>query len=138
MDRMTKAKRLPALPKGVVKPAIVTGLEALGRGHDLNKYLTMLKALQPLGPELLAQYLNAGDFISRVATSLGIDSAGMIKSQEEMQAEQQQAQQAQQMQMMGELAGKAAPSMIKGLSDKASRTDEAAMAAQAPEAAPQQ
>ena len=138
MDRMTKAKRLPALPKGVVKPAIVTGLEALGRGHDLNKYLTMLKALQPLGPELLAQYLNAGDFISRVATSLGIDSAGMIKSQAEMQAEQQQAQQAQQMQMMGELAGKAAPSMIKGMSDKAARTDEAAMAAQAPEAAPQQ
>lgn len=121
MDRMTKAKRLPALPKGVVQPAIVTGLEALGRGHDLTKYAHLLQALQPLGPQVLAQFLNAGDYISRVATSLGIDPAGLVKSQEQMAQETQQGQQQAQMQQMGELAGKIGPSVVKGISDKAAR-----------------
>lgn len=119
MDRMTKQKRLPALPKGVVKPAIVTGLEALGRGHDLNKYNMLLKALQPLGPEVLAKYMNPGDYISRVSTSLGIDPKGLVKDDEQIAAEMQQMQQAQQMQMMADLAGKAAPNVVKGISDQA-------------------
>lgn len=132
MDRMTKAKRLPPLPKGVVKPAIVTGLEALGRGHDLNKYLTMLKALQPLGPEVLAQYMNAGDYISRVATSLGIDPGGLVKSQEQIDQEMQMAQQQQMMQMGGELAGKLGPSVVKGISDQAMQANDMAAAQAAP------
>jgi hypothetical protein len=132
MDRMTKAKRLPALPKGVVKPAIVTGLEALGRGHDLNKYLTMLKALQPLGPEVLAQYMNPGDYISRVATSLGIDPAGLVKSQEEIDQQMQLAQQQQMMQMGGELAGKLGPSVVKGISDQQMQANDQAAAQAAP------
>lgn len=117
MDRMTKQKKLPKLPKGIVQPAIVTGLEALGRGHDLNKYQMLLKALQPLGPEVLAKYMNPGDYISRVATSLGIDSKGLVKTDEEIAAQEQQMQQAQQMQSMQDIAGKAAPSIVKGLSD---------------------
>jgi len=119
IDRMTKAKKLPALPKGVVKPAIVTGLEALGRGHDLNKYLTMLKALQPLGPEVLARHMNPGDFISRIATSLGIDAAGLVKSDEQIAQETQQAQQQQMMQQMMDIGGSAAPQIVKGISDQA-------------------
>lgn len=132
MDRMTKAKKLPALPKGVVKPAIVTGLEALGRGHDLNKYLTMMKALQPLGEQVLAQYLNPGDYISRVATSLGVDPAGLVKSQEQMAQEQQQAQQQQMMQMGGELAGKLGPSVMKGISDQTMQANDMASQQAAP------
>ncbi len=132
MDRMTKQKKLPALPKGVVKPAIVTGLEALGRGHDLNKYLTMLKALQPLGPEVLAQYMNPGDYISRVATSLGIDPAGLVKSQAEIDQMTQMAQQQQMVQMGGELAGKLGPSVVKGISDQAMQANDMAAAAPAP------
>jgi len=119
MDRMTKQKKLPALPKGVVQPAIVTGLEALGRGHDLNKYSALLNALQPLGPEVLMKYMNPGDYISRIATSLGIDAKGLVKTDEEMAAEAQQAQQAQQMQMMSDMAGKAIPGAVKGIADQA-------------------
>jgi len=73
MDRMTRQKRLPPLPKGVVKPEIVTGLEALGRGHDLNRYLTLMQVLQPLGPQVIAQYIRPNQYIRLVATSLGID-----------------------------------------------------------------
>jgi hypothetical protein len=132
MDRMTKQKKLPPLPKGVVKPAIVTGLEALGRGHDLNKYLTMLKALQPLGPEVLAQYMNPGDYISRVATSLGIDPGGLVKSQQEIDQQMQMAQQQQMMQMGGELAGKLGPSVVKGISDQAMQANEMSAAPPVP------
>lgn len=118
IDRMTKSKRLPALPKGVVKPVIVTGLEALGRGHDLNKYNMLLRAVQPLGPEVLAKYMNPGDYISRVATSLGIDASGLVKTDEQIAQEAAQAQQAQQAQMMSDMAGKAIPNAVKALGDR--------------------
>ena len=132
MDRMTKEKKLPALPKGVVKPAIVTGLEALGRGHDLNKYNMLMQALQPLGPQVLAQYMNAGDYISRVATSLGIDAAGLVKSQQEIDQQNQQAQQQQMMSQMMDIGGKAAPQVAKGIADHSLQANE--LAAQADQA----
>lgn len=119
MDRMTKQKRLPALPKGVVKPVIVTGLEALGRGHDLNKYQMMLQALQPLGPQVIAERLNVDDYIKRVGTSLGIDMDGLIKSAEQLAQEQQAAQAAQQQQQMAEMAKAGIPNAVKGVSDMA-------------------
>ena len=99
--RMTKKKKLPSLPKGVANPTIVTGLEALGRGHDMNKYQMFLQALAPLGPEAVGQFMNVYDYITRVGTALGIDMDGLIKSEEQLQQErQQQAQQMQQAQMM--------------------------------------
>jgi len=99
--RMTKKKKLPSLPKGVANPTIVTGLEALGRGHDMNKYQMFLQALAPLGPEAVAQFMNVNDYITRVGTALGIDMDGLIKSEEQLQQErQQQAQEMQQAQMM--------------------------------------
>lgn len=102
--RMTSAKKLPSLPEGVTQPVITTGLEALGRGHDLNKYDMFLKALAPLGPEVLAQYMNVGDYITRIGTSLGIDLDGLVKSQDQLAAEQEAAQQQQQMQQMMDMA----------------------------------
>ena len=89
--QMQKQKKVPQLPKGVVSPTIVTGLEALGRGHDLNKLSAMLDHLQPLGPEAIQKYMNVGDYITRVGTSLGMDMGGLIKSEEQMQQEEQQA-----------------------------------------------
>lgn len=124
MDRMTKAKKLPALPKGVIRPVIVTGLEALGRGQDLNKYVTLLKVIAPLGPDVLAKYMNPGDFISRAATSLGIDAGGLVKSADQITQEEAQMQQAAQQQMMADLAGKAAPNLVKAVGDGALQAGE--------------
>jgi len=129
MDRMTKQKKLPALPKGVVTPAIVTGVEALGRGHDLNKFNALMQALAPLGPQVIAQYMNPGDYINRVGTSLGIDMMGLVKSPEQIAQEQQQAQQAQQQQMMMDLAGKAVPGAVKGIADGSLQAGQAAQEA---------
>lgn len=119
MDRMTKEKRLPALPKGVVKPVIVTGLEALGRGQDLQKLTMLMKAVEPLGPQVLAQYMNPGDYIKRAATALGIDAGGLVKSEQQMQQELQAQQQQQMMQMGADMAGKAIPNAVKAMGDQA-------------------
>ena len=53
MERMSKEKRLPKLPKDIVKPTIVTGVEALGRGNDLQK----LDYLQELIKSLVLKQL---------------------------------------------------------------------------------
>lgn len=112
MDVMNKQKKLPKLPKDVVKPVIVTGVEALGRGNDLQKLdLFLAGAAQVVGPEAVSQYVNVGEYFKRRAASLGIKTNGLVKSQEEMQAEAQQMQQAA-------LMEKAAPQGVKALSDQ--------------------
>jgi hypothetical protein len=121
MHKMQKEKKIPELPDEGLKPLIVTGVEALGRGEDLNKLGQFLQSLQPLGPEAM-QELNISDYIKRLAGSLGIDTEGLVRSEEQKQAEAQQAeaQQAQMMnqQMMGKLAEKATPEMVKGMSQE--------------------
>lgn len=101
-ERMQSARKVPGLPEGTASPAIVTGIDALGRGHDLRNLDAFLAgAAQTIGPEQLASYLNVGEYLKRRAASLGIDDSGLIKTQEELQAEQQAAQQAQMMAQMG-------------------------------------
>ena len=58
MARMSKERRLPKLPKDIVKPTIVTGVEALGRGNDLQKLdLFLAGANQIVGPQAVAEYV---------------------------------------------------------------------------------
>ena len=83
--------KLPKLPKGI-NPIIVTGLEALGRGHDLQKLDTWLSgAVQMLGPQVM-QRVNVEEYLARRALGLGIELDGLLISQEELDAQQQQAQ----------------------------------------------
>ena len=92
MWRLERQGKLPPLPKGVVRPAITTGLEALGRGHDQTKLNRFLATIMQLPPEMVAQYLNVAEFITRAGVSEGIDMAGLIRSQEEVAQAQEQAQ----------------------------------------------
>jgi len=106
MKRMGKEKKVPKLTtkgdKQVVRPVIVTGIEALGRGNDLNKMDEFIAGIgQLLGPEVLGQHVNIREYLDRRALALGIESDGLIKSEEEIQAQMQQQQQAQMMQQMG-------------------------------------
>jgi hypothetical protein len=81
---------------------IITGLEALGRGHDLNKLDVFISGLtSTLGPEIVAQYLNLEDYIARRAAAIGVDTKGLIKTKEEIEAAQQQAQQQAMMAQFG-------------------------------------
>ena len=116
MAVMKDNKRVPKLPKDIVNPVIITGVEALGRGHDLQRLdLFLAGATQVVGAEAVAQHLNVGEYFSRRATALGIKTTGLVKSSEELQAEQQQQQQALQQQQMMQSVG--AP-VIKAASDQ--------------------
>lgn len=108
MALMQKNGKLPTLPNDKIKPMLSTGLEALGRGHDLQKLQTLIGILQPFGEPALAD-LNMPDFISRCGTAIGIDMSGLVKSPEQKAQEQQAAQQQQQQQMMMETMKSAAP-----------------------------
>ena len=111
---MEKSKKLPSMPKGMIKPTIVTGLEALGRGNDRTKLVLFLQTLQQnLGSETIGQYVNLSEAIKRLATADGIETKGLIKSEEDLQGEmamqQQQAQDAQLAQAGQQLAVKGMP-----------------------------
>jgi hypothetical protein len=91
MDVMNRKKALPKLPKDLVNPVIITGVEALGRGNDLQKLdLFLGGASQIVGPEALMQFVHVPEYFKRRATSLGIKTAGLIKTQEEIEAKEQQ------------------------------------------------
>ena len=113
MDRMEKGGRLPALPKKIVKPTIVTGLEALGRGHDLNKLDMFIQGAAQLLGDSFKQYVNMGDYLKRRATSLGIDTEGLIKDEEAIAEEQRMAQAQQMAQQVAPNVAKAAGEMAK-------------------------
>ena len=119
LARLESTGKMPKLPKDTVKPTVVTGLEALGRGQDLNKLATFLQYLQPLGAEIIQSEMNIGDYIDRLGASLGIDTNGLIKSDEQKaeEAEQatQQQQAAQMMSTVQDMAGKATPEMAKAM-----------------------
>jgi hypothetical protein len=97
MFQMERQKRLPVLPEGTVQPVIVTGMEALGRGNDLNKLNMFFQAAAQIAT--LPPEINKSDALMRTGSALGIDMKGLVKSPEQLQAEMQAAQQQQMMQM---------------------------------------
>jgi len=91
-----KTGEIPKIPKGMVKPIIVAGINALGRGQDvqaLGSFLTTIA--QTMGPEAIAQYINPDEVIKRLAAAQGIDVLNLVKSMQEIQQEKQQAMQQQ-------------------------------------------
>ena len=87
---------LPDLPKKIVRPKIIVGLEALGRASDRLRLLQFMSDLAgTLGAEVLAKHINLDDAIKKFAIANGVDTQGLLKDQEQIQQEQQQAQQQQ-------------------------------------------
>jgi len=102
---LTRNKAIPQLPKGLVMPTVVAGLNGIGRGQDRAALLEFLTTVgQAMGPEALATYVNPTEILKRLSAASGIDSLGLIKTPEELDAEKQQAQQqAMQAQVMGQM-----------------------------------
>ncbi len=115
LKKLTDQEKVPPLPEGVIRPQIITGLEAMSRSEDLRKLTQMMQLLQPLGAEGFTQQINIDDFIDRVGVSLGIDPQGLLKSKEEQAKQQQQAQQQRQQQMIMEIAKTMGPEIGKQL-----------------------
>tara|TARA_Y100001956_G_scaffold82202_1_gene102119 strand:- start:1381 stop:2958 length:1578 start_codon:yes stop_codon:yes gene_type:complete len=93
LSMFQKTGQIPKLPKDVVKPTIVAGVNALGRGQDreaLGMFLTTIA--QTMGPEATQRYINPEEVIKRLAAAQGIDILNLVKSMEEVQGQEQQAQ----------------------------------------------
>ena len=117
MKRMSQTKEIPSLPKGSIKPTIITGIEALGRGNDLQKlreFVAEIGQLAQINPQVV-QALNPNDLLTRLATGLGIDTEGLIKSPQQLQAEQEAAMQQQQMQQVMDTAQDVAPQIANNM-----------------------
>ena len=96
LKRLEDAKSLPKLPTDIIDPVIITGVEALGRGNDLAMLDNFANGIQQMfGPEGLKMYLNPTEYLSRRASALSINVEGLVRSADEVQAQQEQeAQQA--------------------------------------------
>lgn len=82
------------LPEGLVQPMVSVGLAGVGRGNDLEKTARFMSILQQsIGPEGIQKYVNNAELIKRLSSAMGISPLGLVKSEQQLAAEQQQAQQ---------------------------------------------
>ena len=91
-----KTGEIPRIPKGMVKPIIVAGINSLGRGQDVQALGGFLQTIaQTMGPEAITTYINPDEVIKRLAAAQGIDVLNLVKSMDQVQQEEQQAAQQQ-------------------------------------------
>lgn len=116
LAQMRKAGEIGELPDKAIEPVIVTGFDALGRGHELNKYRQYFAdGVSLFGEGFMQQF--KPDVVAKVmATHHNVDISEMLKSPEDI--EQEGAQQRQDMVMekaagpvAGAVAGAAAQNM---------------------------
>jgi len=108
---LQRDKQLPKLPKGLVNPVVVSGIEGVGRGQDREALLRFTQTVQQmLGPEGAMRVINQDEFVKRLAAAEGIDSLGLVKTQQQQQEEAQAAQKQQMTQSMLDQAGQIASS----------------------------
>ena len=112
LARMRKDGKIGDLPQELVQPAIVTGVDALGRGNDVQKLDELLAgSLQMFGEQALSM-IHVGEYLSRKASALGIQTEGLIKTDEEAADEQNQA-------AMQQTAQSVAPQVVSGMAQNA-------------------
>ena len=85
-----KTGEIPRIPKGMVKPIIVAGINSLGRGQDVQALGGFLQTIATtMGPEAITTYINPDEVIKRLAAAQGIDVLNLVKSVEEREQEKQ-------------------------------------------------
>lgn len=98
--------QLPKLPKGLVLPTVVAGLDGVGRGQDREALLRVATTIQQImGPEVFAQKVSADEFLKRLFAAEGIDPLELIISAEAQAQAKQAAIQQQTQQSLVDQAG---------------------------------
>ena len=90
---LQRSNQIPRLPKDVVRPKIVAGINSLGRGQDneaLTRFITTVA--QTLGPEALTQYIDPSEAIKRLAAAQGIDVLNLVRTNDQLQQLKQEIQ----------------------------------------------
>ena len=108
---LQRNKQLPKIPKDVVRPQIVAGVNALGRGQDQQSLVTFAQTLaQTMGPEVMSKFLDPAEYVKRLAAAQGIDVLNLVKTPETMQMEKEEQMQQMQQQELLKQAGQFASS----------------------------
>jgi hypothetical protein len=103
---LQRSGQLPKLPKDLVRPQIVAGVNALGRGQDRESLIQFITTIaQTMGPESIAKFIDPSEYIKRLATSQGIDVLNLVKTQQQVQGDMQQQQQMMAQQELTKQAG---------------------------------
>ena len=90
---LQRSNQIPKIPKDLVRPSIVAGINNLGRGQDRESLTQFLGTIaQTLGPEALMKFVDPTEAIKRLAASQGIDILNLIKTNEQLQQDMQQQQ----------------------------------------------
>lgn len=114
MSYLNRRGKLPKLPG--VMPQIITGLDALSRGHEmqrLNMFLEGIERVRAVVPGV-EQQINPREVIQRLGVGSGINMTGILKPEEQIAEEAQKAEMAHGMETLGpkviDVVGKAAAS----------------------------
>ena len=130
-----KTGEIPKIPKGMVKPTIVAGINSIGRSQDVQALTSFLQTIaQTMGPQAIEQYINPEEVVKRLAAAQGIDVLNLVRSLQEIQQEKQQAiDQTMQMEQM-----KQEPNMAKAPINDPSKNPALAAELQAQAESPEQ
>ena len=110
---LQRSNEIPRLPKDLVRPKIVAGVNALGRSGDREALTMFMQTVAgTLGAEAILRYIDPTEAIKRLAAAQGIDVLNLVKTQEQLQQEQEQAQQQAQQQALMDQAGQLASAPI--------------------------
>tara|TARA_A100001515_G_scaffold1060_1_gene973 strand:+ start:332 stop:1900 length:1569 start_codon:yes stop_codon:yes gene_type:complete len=110
---LQRSNEIPNLPKDIVRPTIVAGINALGRGQDRESLSMFVGTIaQTLGPEALMKYINPEEAIKRLAAAQGIDILNLVKTEAQMAQEKEMMMQQQQNQTLLEQTGQLANSKL--------------------------
>ncbi|QNL29345.1 head to tail joining protein [Pasteurella phage vB_PmuP_Pa7] len=99
LKQLQATAKIPELPKEAIEPTVSTGLEALGRGQDFDKLSQCLAAWSQVANLAQDPDLNIRNIKERIATSIGIDTTGILLTDQEKQ--EMLAQQAAEQATMG-------------------------------------
>ena len=110
---LQRTQELPKLPKDIVRPSIVAGVNALGRGQDREALTMFMQTVAgTVGPEALMRFINPMEAIKRLAAAQGIDTLNLVKTEDQMAEEKEEMMQKQQSQTLLEQAGQFANSKL--------------------------
>ena len=91
---LQRSNQIPRLPKDVVRPKIVAGINSLGRGQDNESLTRFIQTVaQTLGPEALVKYIDPSEAIKRLAAAQGIDVLNLVRTAEQLEQMKQMNQQ---------------------------------------------
>ncbi len=114
--RLKKKGKFPSLPNGTIKPIIVTGFDALGRGHELNRLRAYFAdGIEIFGEAFLNEF-NPADVADVLATQHNVDVSGLKKTDEQ---KAQEAEDRINAQLLDKAAGPVASAAAGAAADQA-------------------